>query len=323
MLYLNEKDLIAIGKDWSELAGVIGDATQLIFDNDFAQPLKPYLRYRNMNNRIIAMPAFVGGAFGMAGIKWIASFPANIDQGMNRAHSVTILNEADTGRPLSIINTTLISAIRTAAVSGYFIREIVRRRNAGKKYIIGISGFGIIGRTHLEMIAGILGEQLGSVYVYDIRPAVLEGSDSAVPGINVVRAESWQQAYVQADIFIACTVSKERYIDLPPKPGSLQLNVSLRDYTPAVAHFMDYIFVDNWEEVCRENTDIERMHLQHGLQRVNTMCITDLLDDGIALWADAPAVVMFNPMGMAVYDIAVSAYYHNKAIENGLGVDLQ
>jgi ornithine cyclodeaminase len=33
-------------------------------------------------------------------------------------------------------------------------------------------------------------------------------------------------------------------------------------------------------------------------------------------------IVMFNPMGMGVFDIAVAAYYYNKSIEMGVGIDL-
>jgi len=322
MIYLSEQNLLTIGKNWNELTDVIQKATALIRDDDFSQPVKPYLRYRNMNNRIIAMPAFVGGDIYMAGIKWIASFPANITYGLSRAHSVTILNEANTGRPLSIINTALISAIRTAAVSGFFIREIIRRRNPGKKYAVGIAGFGIIGRTHLEMIRSILGQQLGDVYVFDIRPVAISDEMPDVPGVNFILADSWQQAYREADIFLTCTVSKERYIDLEPVRGSLQLNVSLRDYMPGLIRYMDYVFVDNWDEVCRENTDIERMHIEGGLEKERTLPITALLDNNRPDWADDSAVVMFNPMGMAVYDIAVASYYYNKAVENNMGTIL-
>jgi N-[(2S)-2-amino-2-carboxyethyl]-L-glutamate dehydrogenase len=325
MIYLSEKDLLGLGKNWSELADVIENATMIMNEHDYAQPVKPYLRYRDMANRIIAMPAFVGGKVGMAGIKWIASFPANIDSGLNRAHSVTILNEASTGRPLSIINTTMVSAIRTAAVSAFFIRSVTGGRTPGKKYNIGISGFGIIGRTHLEMIRCVLGPQLGDIFVFDIRPHAVCDIAGGKRG-EIIVTESWQHAYAQADIFITCTVSRERYIDIPPKNGSLQLNVSLRDYKPCLRQNMDYIFVDNWEEVCRENTDVEKMHQEQGLQKEDTLSITELLPASHpkcgSPWADEDAVVMFNPMGMAVYDIAIGAYYYNQAVSAEAGITL-
>ncbi len=44
----------------------------------------------------------------------------------------------------------------------------------------------------------------------------------------------WEARYDDADVFVTCTVSPAAYIDRRPKPGSLQLNVSLRDYKPEV-----------------------------------------------------------------------------------------
>ena len=109
MLYLNEKDLTKIGQNWNATIDNIELAVQCLDKKDYVQPVKPYLRYRDLTNRIIALIAFVGGKINLAGIKWIASFPDNINHGLPRAHSVVILNDADTGAPVGIINTALLS----------------------------------------------------------------------------------------------------------------------------------------------------------------------------------------------------------------------
>src|SRR5580658_4185064 len=113
MKLLDESGIRAIGTDWNKTVDIIQEAVRCLEVNDFSQPVKPYLRYRNRKNRIIAMPAFVGGRINKAGIKWIASFPDNIHKGFPRAHSVVILNDADTGEPVCIICTPLLSIIRT------------------------------------------------------------------------------------------------------------------------------------------------------------------------------------------------------------------
>ncbi|MCW3466722.1 2,3-diaminopropionate biosynthesis protein SbnB [Chitinophaga nivalis] len=320
MIYLGTNEILTVGKDWKELVNIISDATVLIREKDFAQPVKPYLRYRDLTNRIIAMPAYVGGDVAMAGIKWIASFPSNIERGLHRAHSVTILNEADSGVPISIFNTTLISAIRTAAVSGFFLTEMKRRRKFRKALKIGIAGFGVIGQIHLEMLQAVLGDAIGAVVLYDIRPIAAE---SIPADLDVTVVSTWEEAYQDADIFITCTVSPERYINIPPKKGSLQLNVSLRDYLPSLLPYMSYIVVDNWEEICRENTDIEKMHLELSLQEKDTISIPELTLPGILPQIGVDDVVMFNPMGMAVYDIAIASYYYRKSVADNIGIQLQ
>ncbi len=315
MLYLGQNDLLKIGISWNELIDVVATSTQLCAVNDFAQPIKPYLRYRDKGNRIIAMPAFIGGDKATAGIKWIASFPQNIDRGIQRAHSVTVLNDADTGAPFCIINTTLVSAIRTAAVTGYFIRLL--KQSLPSKVTVGISGFGPIGQMHAEMVRAYLGDLVEKILVYDVRPIPDETIQRFAPGLVKV-VDRWEKSYLNADVFITCTVSKERYINMPPKRGSLQLNVSLRDYQPELLKYMDHVVVDDWEEICRENTDIEKMSLDAGLVKEQTIALAELKQ----VPPSKGDVWFFNPMGMAVYDIAIGRYFYDAGIELGIGTNV-
>jgi len=244
----------------------------------------------------------------LSGIKWIASFPDNYKAGLPRAHCVMILNNADTGEPIGIINSGTMSAIRTASVSGFVLTKYLQKRPP-TDVAIGIVGFGPIGRQHFKMCAEVLGDRCTKIILYDLNGVNTDLIDDDIRQLARV-VDSWEQAYDESDIFITCTVSKERYIDRQPKPGSLHINVSLRDYKTEVYHwFKDAIIVDDWEEACRENTDIERFHLEKGLNKENAGTIADLLDSG---WIDTISQeqpVMFNPMGMAIFDIAIAQHY--------------
>jgi len=323
LLYLNEKDLLKLGVNWNDTINVIEKAVICMSKKDFVQPVKPYLRYRDLTNRIIALIAFVGGDINLAGIKWIASFPANIHKKppLPRAHSVVILNEADTGRPLSIINTALLSIVRTASVSGLMIRYFLKARPM-KKINVAIMGWGPIGQYHYKMVTDILKNEIEKISLYDIReidPKTITGKFAK----KTVICKSWQEAYVDADIFITCTVSKAPYVDLKPKPGSLQLNCSLRDYKTSILEHTKAIVVDDWTEVCREKTDIEMMHLNCGLQEKDTKNIVDVVCKNACAKFPKKEAIMFNPMGMAVFDVATGRYYYDKARKKKVGLYLE
>lgn len=322
MLYLNEKYLREVGINWAQLVDVIERTVRCLGDKDFVQPIKPYLRYRDLKNRIIAMPAFIGGDFDMAGIKWIASFPGNIHKGIPRAHSVVILNKAETGQPEAIINTALLSILRTAAVTGLMIRYFDKVRPL-KDVNLAIIGWGPIGQNHLRMALDLYGDKIAKIFLYDLRPIDKSAIDFA-PRDKIVIAENWQQAYVDADVFITATVSKASYIDKQPKKGSLQLNVSLRDYKTDIFEYVkDSIIVDDWEEICREKTDIEMMHLEKGLKEKDTKSIIDMVVGNCMADYPAEMPIMFNPMGMAVFDMAVGTYYFREAQKKGVGEELE
>ncbi len=322
MRYLNDKNIKEISLNWKQNVAVIAHAVQCIENKEIAQPVKPYLRYGDPKNRIIAMPAFIGGDVKKSGIKWIASFPGNIEKGIARAHSVIILNEAETGRPISVINSGSISAIRTASVSGFMIEKYLELKRKEKGIILGIIGFGPIGQYHLDMCTELLGAKLSKVLLYDLKGI----SSNKIPGAikdKVEVVKSWEETYETADIFITCTVSKNSYIDKEPKEGSLHLNVSLRDYkTDVFDWFKNAMIVDDWEEVCRENTDVEAFHIINGLQEGDVKCIEDILDKYlISLPKDQP--IMFNPMGLAVFDMAIANHYLNLSKKSNIGVLLE
>ena len=321
MLYLNADSIKEVGVDWDQVITVIKDSVEQLHKNDYSQPVKPYLRYGDAKNRIIAMPAYIGGNKPWAGIKWIASFPDNIHKGKLRANSVTILNEHDSGIPRCMINTAAVSAIRTAAVSGLMVKEFMKGRENGGQLNIGINGFGPIGQMHLRMITSILGSAIGKVLIFDINPIDKAIIDKEIQD-KVTIASSWEECYMDADIFITCTVSAAPYISISPKKGSLQLNVSLRDYTVEMKDFMDVIIVDNWEEVCRQNTDIENMHKEKGLLESDTLSIADVISGGSLNKRETSDVVMFNPMGMAIFDIAVGGHYYEEALNRNIGFSL-
>lgn len=320
MLYLNTKDIETLGVSWVETIDVIEQAVRTMHTNDFAQPIKPYLFYRDMRNRIIAMPAFIGNSIDMAGIKWIASFPGNRLHGLPRAHSVTILNESDTGRPLAIFNTSLVSSLRTASVSGLVIREFDKVRPF-QDSTVGIVGFGPIGQCHLDMVEQVIGDRVKKVILYDIAGIKMEQVPKNMRERTVI-AHSWEEAYLEADLFITCTVSSKGYIDKPPKPNALLLNVSLRDFTPNMLDYTRSIIVDDWDEVCRENTDIEWMHLERGLQKEDTYSLVDVVCNQAIRKFPTEEAVMFHPMGMAVFDIATAVYYFRLAQSRGVGTYL-
>jgi len=321
MLYLNENDILKIGISWEETIDTIEKAVQCLHDNDYVQPIKPYLRYRDVTNRIIAMPAFVGGKIDLAGIKWIASFPKNIDNNIPRAHSVVILNQSDTGQPVCIINTALLSIIRTSSVTGLMIRYFLKARPMDT-INVGIIGWGPIGRHHFKMCTEMLKDKIAKIYLYDLRGINLDAVESPYKD-KVVVTSSWREAYRDADMFITCTVSKAPYVDEKPKARSLQLNVSLRDYKVDIYDYIKAIIVDDWEEVCREKTDIEMMHLEKGLKQEDTKSIADVVCNNCMADFSDHEPIMFSPMGMAVFDIATGRYYFDKAKATGVGQILE
>ena len=317
MLYVKNKETEQIERNWNELIDEIEKTTLIDEQGKVSQPEHPFVDFPDPSNRIIALPAYVGGEIDTAGIKWIASFPDNINHDLPRANSVTILNSTKTGIPYAIFNSPLLSIVRTSSVSGVVLRKFFNYRK--EKLNIGIIGFGPIARMHYHMMCELFKNQINEIKIYDIRKIDYEFNT----GIKTSFVDSWQEAYSDADIFLNATVTKERYVEGKPKDGALLLNVSLRDYKTEIYDYIRKgIIVDNWFQVCRRNTDIERFHIEYNLQEKDVYTIADVIHDRVFGKIDTK-YYFFSPFGMSTYDMAIGKYYYNKIKENKLGTELE
>lgn len=115
----------------------------IVFPEDSPFPAMPK---PTTDRRFMAMPAYLGGRFGTAGMKWYGSNIANRDKGLPRSILTFVLNDADTGAPLAYMSANLLSAYRTGAIPGVGARHLARPDSR----VVGIVGPGVMARTSLE-----------------------------------------------------------------------------------------------------------------------------------------------------------------------------
>jgi 2,3-diaminopropionate biosynthesis protein SbnB len=132
---------------------------------DSVNPPSYFLRFPDRPTaRIIALPASLGGEVRVDGLKWISSFPGNVDAGIPRASAVLILNDPATGYPFAVLESSIISATRTAASATLAADTLTRTR--GHPTQIGFVGAGLIARYVHTYLAGT-GWSFDRIGVYD------------------------------------------------------------------------------------------------------------------------------------------------------------
>ena len=127
-LYLDQEAVLAADLlDMPRAMDVVGRAHALFAIGEVRHPHKVVLRQRDTaeseeQGRFNALFAAIGGPMRTTGMKWIGSFPANRERGLPRASALIILNCPDTGMPVAVMDGTLISAMRTGAMTALGVR---------------------------------------------------------------------------------------------------------------------------------------------------------------------------------------------------------
>ena len=274
--------------------------------------------------RIIALPAYLGGDFDIAGIKWIASFPENHALGIDRASAAIILNSMETGRPYAMMEGAAISAMRTAA-SAALAATVMKPHNLSEPEVSLIG----CGPINVEIARFLVAAMPG------IREFVLHDLDRAVaqrlaerlaalfPSIAVTVTPSVQDAISRSDIVSFATTAVVPHIaDLEAcRPDAIILHISLRDLTPECILRCDNV-TDDVEHAVRANTSLHLAEKLTGTKDFVRCTLGDILAGDAPCGAGDGRLTVFSPFGLGVLDLALAQWVASRAKEKSIGTRL-
>lgn len=263
-------------------------------------PRSHFLRFADRPaDRIIALLSRFTNSTGRdyAGVKWVSSFPANLESGRPRAFASIVLNDMQTGYPVAFIAASPINAARTAASAALAADSIYRTRGNGPGSI-GLIGAGYIGVSILDYL-----HHLGlsaPVAVHDndpVRAAELTHS------IGVTQTLGLEQA-LDSDLVVFATTAQAPFVSRPFRDGQVVLHVSLRDLEPSVLLDAQNI-VDDAEHAVREGTSLQLASSEVGHLDFINGTIPELLAGEVSL-DNRPVIV--SPFGLGILDIAAAVH---------------
>lgn len=324
-VYLTQADVRATGVDMPMVMDAVEDSFRLHHQGQTKLPHKIVLdmgeRERGRGN---AMPAYVGGDYDTFGIKWIAGFPKNpMLHGLPRATGFFILNDSWKGIPLAIMDCTLLSAMRTGAVTGVGAKYMARPDAES----VAMIGAGVQARTQLEALKVAL-PGLKEARAFDIRRETAERYATEMSerlAMDVQAVDSAEAAVRDADVVVTVTMADEPIVkDAWMKPGSFFAAVgSYQEEEFAVVQNSDKIVVDGLEHVLHRGTPVIALMIAQGMIKEE-----EIVELGAIVCGDAPGRerpeerVFFSPIGMGTEDVCVCHKVYQLAVEKGIGTTL-
>jgi alanine dehydrogenase len=194
-------------------------------------PLRTRLSVPPQEAVSLFMPAYVQTKEGDAlAVKVVSLFPKNPELGLAFIQAAVLVLEADTGRPVALLEGSSLTAIRTGAGSGAAI-DILARVNSR---VVAVFGAGAQGRTQLEAACSV--RKIEQVWVFDPSVESAESFAQEMAGygpipVDLRVANSPEGALAKADIVCTATTSDTPvFADVDLKPGT---HISaIGSYTP-------------------------------------------------------------------------------------------
>ncbi|MFF1304175.1 2,3-diaminopropionate biosynthesis protein SbnB [Streptomyces sp. NPDC058307] len=301
-----------------EIADLVEAVYRLHGAGDSVNPPSYFLRFPDRpSSRIIALPASLGGPLRVDGLKWVSSFPENIKSGLPRASAVLILNDPATGYPFACLESSVISATRTASSAALAAGKLSAGRARPTR--VGFIGTGLIARylhTHLTA-TGFEFEETG---VHDLSAESAAGfrgylERSGAPG-KVTVHDSAESLIRSSDLVVFATVAGEPHVHDPSWFGHhpLVLHVSLRDLAPEIL-LASANFVDDVEHCLKAETSPHLAERLTGSRDFIDGTLDDVLTGRVTVPTDR--TVVFSPFGLGVLDLAVGRFVHDELARRG------
>lgn len=322
MLGKSEVNLVLDGAE-SDVLAAVREAYELHALGRTAVPHSVFLRFpADLQNRIIALPAYLGTRTPVAGVKWVASFPGNLRLGQDRASASMILNCPRTGFPEVFMEAAAISAQRTAASAAL---AAVTLGSSDPESGVSQIGCGPIGFEVLRYLQ-LVKPELDQITLYDLDRARAESFAARVngrwPRLKVEVAARVEEALAAHPLVtLATTASVPHLAGEHLRPGALVLHLSLRDLSAETIQTSVNI-VDDADHVCRAATSLHLAEQQSGGRDFIAASLGELLVAGGRHLRDDTSLTVFSPFGLGCLDLAVAAMVRRKAEERGLGTTL-
>lgn len=335
LTYLPHRDVVEAASHLDAVA-VVRQALVDHADGNTLLPEEAYLGWTTGSGhhaRSICLPGGVPtptGGFAY-GSKMINSSLGNAERGIPRAQGLMVLHDPDIGWPSVVMEAAFLSALRTAAVSA--VGAAMLRQSAAT--VLAVVGTGALARAHLRLLDQLLPDAT-EIRLFDERPDAARALAESTPQTRASStvAESAQACIEGADVILTTTTVTAGYIPHAwLAPGALIVHVSLDDVLPDVVQQADLIVVDDWNLVRSDTRRIlGRMHDRGEVSGPDSpvgaagprvaATLADLIADRHPGRSSDSDVILLNPFGMGVLDVALGSAIADIASAQGAGMRL-
>jgi alanine dehydrogenase len=207
LLFLSRGEVAELLPEAAEQLDLVEHTYRALAAGRVELPPKPGVHPRK-DSFLHAMPAYLRDE-DVVTLKWVAGYPANKERGLPYITGLIVVNDAETGLPLAVMDGAEITAARTAAASGVCVRRYAPEGWSRA----AILGCGEQGLFHARLLRAL--NAGAAIRAWDPHPERVERL-----GGLAEPAASWEAALEGAEVVVTAGPIIEDP-DPPIRPGHL------------------------------------------------------------------------------------------------------
>jgi len=320
MIYLTEKDILeAVSAD--DVLDAIEASMDVYEREEFCMPQRLHVDYGQ--NTLLLMPCFTRDCFGT---KLVTLFPRNPERGIPVLNGIMVLNDAQTGVPLALLDGAALTGVRTAAVSAVSIRHLAPKNTQS----VGIIGAGVQG--FYQAWFACAARDLTDIFVYDLSPektsSLIARLLGVIPDVELHQAACVEDLLLQTQAVITATTSldpvlpdKEELLEGKHFVGIGSYKPNMREFPRALFNLVNVVYIDT-DHALQESGDLIVPLRNHWIKEEQIMTLGRFLAEKKPKDEVRHETTLFKSVGMALFDICAAERIYEKAIQKGLGQDI-
>ena len=251
--------------------------------------------------------------------KYVNGHPKNTSEGLQTVTAFGLLADMHTGYPVLLSEMTLLTALRTAAMSAVAARYLAPE-GATTMAMIGNGAQAEFQSIAMQAICGIT-----TVRLYDKDPAATAkcAANLAGTGLTVVPCDSAEAAIEGAQILTTCTADKQYATILTDNMVGNGVHINAiggdcpgkTELAAAILH-RSSIFVE-YPEQTRIEGEIQQLDPDHPVTE-----LWQVITGAVPGRRDTREITLFDSVGFAIEDFSALRVVHDLTRETGLNLPL-
>lgn len=324
--YLSQEDLLKAGCFDINMAMDVAEKTMLAFETHrimFPEKIVQIFD-QSTQDRINCLPATLLDD-KICGVKWVSVFPRNpsLFDAQNLS-AIFVLSEIEKGFPIAVMEGTLASNMRVAAMGGIAAKYLSREDSE----VIGFIGAGEQAKMHFISMKAVrpgLKECRVAAKTIDEEQQFIRELSPLFPDMAFVGANTHGRAAMQdADILVTATSAQAPLLKADwMKPGAFYSHIGGWEDEYEVAQQCEKIVCDDWETVTHRTQTLSRMYAEGLLSGADIHADLHELVSGKKAGRESDNErIYFNAVGLAYIDVAIALAMYQRAASKGSGQEL-